>query len=128
MSAVSRLLVDTHVVLWALGDVPRLSATVREQLEDPRTEPVVSIASLWETAIKVALDKLTAPDDLPEQLAERGFTVLPVSIEHVWAVRGLPHHHGDPFDRMLVAQAQVEGLPIATADPRFAAYGVRVVW
>lgn len=124
----SRLLADTHVVLWALGDVPRLSATVREQLEDPRTEPLVSIVSVWETAIKVALNKLRAPADLPERLVTRGFTILTVSLEHAWAVRGLPHHHGDPFDRMLIAQAQVEGLPIATADPRFAVYGVRVVW
>jgi len=76
----------------------------------------------------MALDKLSAPDDLPEQLVDRGFTVLAVSIEHAWAIRELPHHHGDPFDRMLVAQALVEGVPIATADPRFAAYGIRVVW
>lgn len=124
----SRLLVDTHVALWALGDVERLSTAVRKRLENPRTEPLVSIASLWETAIKMALDKLSAPDDLPEQLVDRGFTVLAVSIEHAWAIRELPHHHGDPFDRMLVAQALVEGVPIATADPRFAAYGVRVVW
>ncbi|MBA2767306.1 MAG: type II toxin-antitoxin system VapC family toxin [Solirubrobacterales bacterium] len=87
-----------------------------------------SIASLWETAIKVAVGKLRAPPDLPAVVLRRGFTILPVSAEHAWAVRELPHHHGDPFDRMLVAQAQVEGLPIATADPRFAAYGIRVVW
>lgn len=124
----SRLLVDTHVVLWWLADPGRNSVTVDQRLRDPFTEPMVSIASLWETALKVALDKLSAPDDLPEQLVQRGFTMLPIGVEHAWAVRNLPHHHGDPFDRMLVAQAQVEDVPIATADPRFAAYGVRVVW
>ncbi|MCP9490127.1 MAG: type II toxin-antitoxin system VapC family toxin [Solirubrobacteraceae bacterium MAG38_C4-C5] len=124
----SRLLVHTHVVLWWLADHRRNSATVDQRLRDPYTEPVVSIASVWETAIKMALGKLSAPVDLPQQLTDRGFTILTVDLEHAWAVRGLPHHHGDPFDRMLVAQALVEDVPIATADPRFAAYGVRVVW
>ncbi|MDQ3609787.1 MAG: type II toxin-antitoxin system VapC family toxin [Actinomycetota bacterium] len=108
----------------------RRNSTVDEQLSDPRTEPLVSIASLWETAIKVAVGKLRAPPDLPAVVVRRGFTILPmnaVNAEHAWAVRDLPHHHGDPFDRMLVAQAQIEDVPIATADPRFAAYGVRVV-
>jgi len=125
---VSALLVDTHVVLWSLADVARLSAPVREQLEDPRVQPFVSAASLWEAAVKMALGKLQAPPDLPQQLVDRGFTILPVQPGHAWAVRVLPPHHRDPFDRLLIAQAQAEGLPIATADPRFAAYAITVVW
>jgi len=88
----------------------------------------VSVASLWEIAIKTALGKLDAPDDLPARVGEMGFEMLPVEPDHAWAVRSLPHHHSDPFDRLLIAQAQAERMPIVTADPAFAAYDVPVVW
>ena len=89
---------------------------------------MVSIASLWEVAIKKALGKLEAPDDLPQRVEELGFELLPIAVEHAWAVRNLPHHHSDPFDRLLIAQAQIERLPIVTIDPSFADYEVTVVW
>lgn len=89
---------------------------------------MVSIASLWEIAIKSALGKLQAPDDLPQRVEELGFELLGITVEHAWAVRHLPHHHRDPFDRLLIAQAQVEQLPIVSVDPAFAAYDVAVIW
>lgn len=88
----------------------------------------VSVASLWEIGIKTALDKLDVPDDLPDRIQELGFELLDVTGEHAWYVRSLPHHHGDPFDRMLIAQAEVERLPIVTADPAFGAYNADVIW
>jgi PIN domain nuclease of toxin-antitoxin system len=125
---VSRLLLDTHALLWWLTDDAALSPTARQALADPGIEPLVSAASLWEIAIKRSLGKLTAPDDLPERIVDEGFSWLPVSPLHAWQVRELPAHHRDPFDRLLVAQALAEHLPVITADPRFDAYGVEVRW
>jgi PIN domain nuclease of toxin-antitoxin system len=88
----------------------------------------VSAASVWEIAIKRSLGKLTAPDDLPNRIADEGFAWLPVSAAHAWQVRDLPAHHRDPFDRLLIAQALVERLPIITADARLSDYGVEVRW
>jgi len=122
-----RLLIDSQALLWfVLGNKKRLSATMRARIEDG--ESLVSIASLWEIAIKSGLGKLNAPGDLPERVEQFGFELLPIAIEHAWRVRNLPHHHGDPFDRLLIAQAQTDSLPIATADPAFADYDVTVIW
>jgi PIN domain nuclease of toxin-antitoxin system len=125
---VSRLLVDTRALLWWLIDDPALSPTAREALADPANEPFVSAASAWEIAIKRSLGKLPGPDDLPDRIADEGFAWLPVSAAHAWLVRDLPPHHGDPFDRLLAAQALIERVPIVTADTRFVAYGVDVRW
>lgn len=89
---------------------------------------MISVASLWEIGIKTALDKLDAPDDLPDRVQGLGFELLDVTAEHAWHARSLPHHHGDPFDRMLIAQAQLERAPVVTADPAFDDYDVKVVW
>lgn len=122
-----RLLVDSHPLLWfVLGNKKRLSTPMRARIED--AESLVSTASLWEVSIKSALGKLNAPDDLPERIEDLGFELLPITAEHAWRVRALPHHHGDPFDRLLIAQAQTDSLPIITADPRFADYEVTVIW
>jgi PIN domain nuclease of toxin-antitoxin system len=125
---VSRLLVDTHALLWWLDDAPALSAPARAAIADPGFEALVSIASLWEIAIKRSLGKLDVPDDLPEQIADAGFAWLPVGADHAWAVRDLPPHHRDPFDRLLATQALAERVPIVTRDERFAAYGVEIRW
>jgi PIN domain nuclease of toxin-antitoxin system len=125
---VSRLLVDTHALLWWLADDPSLSPAARDAIADPNNEPLVSAASVWEIAIKRSLGKLAAPDDLPDTIADEGFAWLPISARHAWTVRDLPMHHADPFDRVLVAQAVVEGVPIVTTDARFAEYGVDVRW
>ncbi len=124
----SRLLVDTHVLLWWLTNDSSLSPTARTEIADPENEPLVSIASLWEIAIKRSLGKLSAPDDLPDRIANEGFSWLSLSAEHAWEVRKLPMHHRDPFDRLLVAQALIERLPVITADPRLQPYGVDVRW
>jgi PIN domain nuclease of toxin-antitoxin system len=125
---VSRLLVDTHAVLWWLTDDPGLSATARDALADPANDVRVSTASVWEIAIKRALGKLTAPDDLPDQIEAAGFAWLPIHAEHAWKVRDLPAHPSDPFDRLLVAQSLVERMPVVSADARFGAYGVETRW
>lgn len=123
----ARLLVDSHAVLWFVaGDRRRISPALRARIE--ASEAVISIAGLWEIAIKSALGKLDAPADLPGRVQELGFELLPVSPEHAWQVRSLPHHHGDPFDRLMIAQAQLERLPIVSADAAFAEYEVTVIW
>lgn len=123
-----RLLVDSHVVLWHVLDDRRLGPVPTEAIEADGTTVLVSTASLWEIAIKASVGKLDAPDDLPERVQELGFELLPVSAEHAWRVRALPLHHRDPFDRLLIAQAQIERLPVVTADPAFRDYDVEVVW
>lgn len=121
------MLVDSHALLWFVaGNTRRIGRSLRARIEGEAT--TISVASLWEIAIKVSLGKLDAPDDLPERVQQLGFELLPVTHDHVWRVRRLPFHHRDPFDRLLVAQAQEQGLPIVTADPAFQAYDVKVVW
>lgn len=123
----ARLLVDSHVLLWFVeGNRKRISPAMRERIE--AAAATVSIASLWEIAIKSGLGKLRAPDDLPERVEQLGFELLAVTPEHAWRVRSLPLHHRDPFDRLLIAQAQVERLPIVTADTAVDAYDVDVIW
>ena len=124
----SRLLVDTHALLWWLTDDRALSRTAREALADPANEPLVSAASVWEIAIKRSLGKLSAPEDLPERISEEGFSWLAISPAHAWQVRELPAHHHDPFDRMLIAQALTEHVPVITTDSRFTEYGVEIRW
>lgn len=120
------MLLDTHVLLWFLtGDRKRIGSSLQARIEDGSA--MVSVASIWEIAIKAALGKLEAPRDLPQRLEELGFEPLQIAPAHAWAVRELPHHHNDPFDRLLIAQAQVERLPIVTADPSFDDYDVEIV-
>lgn len=121
------MLLDTHALLWFLsGDRRRINEDLRARIEADAT--TVSVASVWEIAIKVGLGKLEAPSNLPDRVKQLGFDLLPVSVAHAWRVRDLPRHHRDPFDRLLVAQAQVERLPIFSADPTLSAYDVKVVW
>ena len=124
----SRLLVGTHALLWWLTDDPAFSPTARAAIADPTNEPLVSTASIWEIAVKRSLGKLTAPDDLPDILLDEGFTTLAIDAEAAWRVRALPHHHRDPFDRLLIAQALTQQIPVITADAQFAAYDINVQW
>lgn len=117
---------DTHILLWWLAESPKLSKTVKTKIADAEIV-YVSAASAWEMAIKTAVGKLKAPDDLEEQLPRHNFEQLPVSVSHALAVAKLPRHHTDPFDRMLVAQASLESLTLVTADPQLAAYGVSIL-
>lgn len=124
----SGLLLDTHTLLWGLGEVGRLSPTAREVLSAGATPAYVSAASVWEIAIKSASGKLRAPDDLLDRVAAARFDELAISFRHAFLAGALPRHHGDPFDRVLVAQAQCEGLTLVTNDPRIAAYEVPILW
>jgi PIN domain nuclease of toxin-antitoxin system len=121
-----RLLLDTHALLWWLAD-EGLAPQARDAIADPANLVVVSAASAWEISIKKALGKLTAPDDLEQQVHAGGFLPLPVSIAHGVAAGELGRHHDDPFDRMLIAQAYSEGLTIVTRDKRFDDYGVALL-
>jgi PIN domain nuclease of toxin-antitoxin system len=122
------LLLDTHALLWSVGDENRLSPAAHEVLSAGAVPAYVSAASIWEIAIKRASGKLDAPENLLEKVAEARFIELGISFEHAIRAGALPPHHGDPFDRMLVAQTQSEGLTIVTNDERIAAYDVPVLW
>lgn len=121
-----RLLLDTHALLWWLAD-EGLNPQAREAIADPDNLVAVSAASAWEISIKQAFGKLTAPDDLEQQLQAGGFTALPISIAHGIAAGRLPRHHEDPFDRVLIAQAMAEGMTIVTRDKRFDNYAVALL-
>jgi PIN domain nuclease of toxin-antitoxin system len=120
-----KLLLDTHVLLWAAGQPDRLPSKARKLLDDPRNEPVFSSASLWEIAIKSGLGRDDFQVDarlLRRGLLDNGYTELPITSEHAVAIDGLPSIHKDPFDRLLVAQSMVEGITLLTADPLVAKY------
>lgn len=120
-------LLDTHVFIWGQAGDPRLGPGAAEILIDPSVPVFLSIASAWEMAIKASQGRLDVPADLASVLAESGFDVLGIDLRHTEEVRRLPHHHKDPFDRMLVAQARADGLALVTSDPKLAAYDVEVV-
>lgn len=127
-----KLLLDTHTLLWFIGGSKDLSAQARAFIEDNSNSKFVSIVSIWETAIKVSIGKMTlmtAFDELfPEQLNVNGFELLPVRIDHTSMVSTLPFHHRDPFDRLLVAQALSESMSILSVDDVFDSYGVNRLW
>lgn len=127
MSGTPRLLVDTQVLLWWLTDSPRLAARVLAELANPDAELLVSAAAIWEMAIKKALGRLDYPATLLDLLQADGMTVLPIQAGHAMAVAELPPIHRDPFDRIQVAQARIEGLAIVTADAEILKYDVASV-
>lgn len=127
-----RLMLDSHALLWFAADDPRLSATARSFIRDPRNERLFSIASVWELAIKVSLGKLSIAEPfetfVPRQLSGNLTTLLPIELRHINRLLSIPLHHRDPFDRLLVAQALVEQVGVVSADPAFDAYGVTRYW
>ncbi len=127
-----RALLDTHTFLWWITGDPRLSRKVREIISDGENELFLSAASGWEIAIKAKLGRLQLPDAperfIPEQMALNAIESLPIQMSHALHVYNLPDHHRDPFDRLLIVQAQLENFPILTADPRIARYSVKVIW
>ena len=129
-----KLLLDTHTFLWLIAGDPNLSPSARQAIENPANESVLSVASLWEMAIKVSLGKLTLDFALPfaeaigGQLRDNGISVLPLELAHVGQVAVMSFHHRDPFDRLIVAQALVEGIPVVGRDPAFDPYGVQRIW
>jgi PIN domain nuclease of toxin-antitoxin system len=126
-----RLLLDTHAFLWFVAGDRRLSATARRALDHAKVRPLLSVASVWEMAIKSSLGRLELPEPLDRYLARKlstNLNLLPLELEHVVAVAHLPFHHQDPFDRVLIAQSLAERVPVVTRDPAFRKYGVEVVW
>ncbi len=127
-----RLLLDTHAFLWWIVDDPRLSKKACEVIGNGKNQLFLSAASGWEIAIKAKLGRLQVPNDpelfIPEQVALNAIENLPVILSHALHVYTLPDYHRDPFDRLLISQAQLEGLPILTADPQISQYSVEVVW
>lgn len=126
-----RLLLDTHAFLWFVTGSERLSPRARRALAVEDSEPLLSAASVWEMAIKARLGRLTLPGTVEEYVAEKvasGLAVLPIEWPHAAAVERLPLYHRDPFDRLIIAQALAENLPVVSADPAFRRYGVKVVW
>lgn len=121
-------LLDTHPLLWALAADERLPASLSDDIERDATRFGVSDVSVWEIAIKRSAGKLRSPDDLPQLVAELGFHQVPITRAQVWAVRSLPFHHCDPFDRLLVAQALDLGVPLVTADDALSAYDAAILW
>ena len=127
-----RILVDTSCWLWSLSDPERLNKKARALLSDPTQTLYLSAASSWEIAIKAALGKLQLPEPpekyIPGRMAAFDILGLPIAHTHALRVFSLPPHHRDPFDRILVAQAQIEELSILTADRLFAMYEVEIIW
>jgi len=126
-----KIILDTHTFLWFVNDSPELSNSAAELIESD-VDLWISIASLWEISIKVNLNKLDLPDDfdrfIPHQIAVNGIEILPINLQHLIALTKLPLHHRDPFDRILIAQAIAEDVPIISIDKKFDLYGVNRQW
>jgi PIN domain nuclease of toxin-antitoxin system len=126
------LLLDAHAFLWFVDADARLSARAKSLIEDPANRKFVSIATCWEIAIKVGLGKLNlgepAATFVPRELAANLFDILPIELAHATFVETLPHHHRDPFDRLVAAQALIEKMPLVSVDVAFDPYGVRRLW
>ena len=122
-----RLLLDTHVLLWWLADNAELGVLARAMIAEPRNDVYVSAASTWEISIKRALGKLAAPGNMDSIVEDEGFEKLSISLFHGEQAGSLPEYHKDPFDRMLIAQAQAEGLEIVTSDDKFSRYGIKLI-
>lgn len=127
-----RLLIDTHIFIW-LNDAPeKISQQIMTLLSDPDNELLLSLVSVWEMQIKIQLGKLQLQDPLPEilmtQQSVNNLQMLSIQLDQIWALEGLPDHHRDPFDRLLIAQAITTQLPIVSADPMFDRYSIQRLW
>ena len=126
------VLLDTHAFLWYITDDAQLSRFAEQTISDSGNDVYLSIVSVWEIAIKHSLKKLNLPSPfaefIPEQLLLNAMKVLPIEIAHLSAYVGLPYHHRDPFDRMMVAQAQIEDMPLVSNDALISSYEIDVIW
>ncbi len=126
------VLVDTHTFLWFVFDDPRLSASAASVIEDPSRDTLLSVASLWEIALKVNIGKLTLGMSfetfIDESVSRREVELLAIELPHLTRYAHLPLLHRDPFDRLLIAQALSERLPVLTADERFSGYAIETIW
>ena len=127
-----KLLLDTHTLLWWRDNPAELSAVSLTALSDPSNTLFLSMVSLWELQIKVGLNKLSVSVSISEMVRQEvevnGMQLLPIALDHIYALSSLPHHHRDPFDRLLIAQAQVEGATLVTKDHLIALYSIPTLW
>ena len=127
-----KLLLDTHTFLWWITDDQKLSGRAREIISDGSNELFLSAATGWEIAIKVQIGRLKLPEEpirfILEQMRINAIQSLPIQMNHALHISTLPQHHRDPFDRLLIAQAQLEGLPGLSSDHQLANYQVEVIW
>ena len=122
-----RILLDSHTLLWWMGDTEKIKPSAREQIADPRNEVLVSAISIWEIGLKRSKGKLRVPENFADFLPENGLLALPFSAAHAQASISLPAIHGDPFDRALIAQCQLESLTFATRDAVMSSYNIGVL-
>lgn len=126
-----KLLIDTHAFIWFIFGDLKLSTKAKSAIEDVNTDCFLSIASLWEISIKESLGKLNLKMTnarIEKRLLQNNIAILPIAMEHTFKIKTLPHHHRDPFDRMLIAQAMVDGLTIVSADTEFSKYKANILW
>ena len=127
-----RLLLDTHALFWFVTADPQLSLAAQQAIADPNNEKLVSLVSVWEIAIKHSLGRLnlhmSLPDFVRRHLAPKQVTLLQIELPHLLKVATLPHHHRDPFDRLLIAQSMTENIPLVSTDAAFDQYGVQRFW
>jgi PIN domain nuclease of toxin-antitoxin system len=127
-----KVLLDTHTFIWFMLDHPSLSQHAASLIEDPDNEVLISIATLWEMAIKISLGKLHLAKPfgqlIPDQLQKNDFTLLPIEVSHLTQVITLPWHHRDPFDRLMIAQSLAEELPMLSRDVVFDDYNIERIW
>jgi PIN domain nuclease of toxin-antitoxin system len=126
------ILLDTHAFLWFIAGDPRLAARMRTLVEDPDNRVLLSVVSLWEIVVKAAIGKLPLTKTIAEVFREdvqgNDIELLMIGVGHLVTLAGMPLHHRDPFDRLLVAQARAEGMPLMSADPVLDAYGLQRLW
>jgi len=127
-----RLLLDTHALIWYVDQDHLLSASAHAAITDPANDLFLSAGTIWEIGIKVGLNKLLLSMSYREwmnkAIADLGLTLLPINVEYDDVQAELPRHHGDPFDRLLAAQARVENIPLISSDPVFDQYGLKRIW
>jgi PIN domain nuclease of toxin-antitoxin system len=127
-----RLLLDTHSLIWFFSGHPNLSATARQLMEDTTQQKLISLASVWEMGIKQSKGKLTLSlpleDYIKEKIKLEDFELLPIQLNHLGVISTLPFHHNDPFDRLLIAQAMTENIPILSRDSAFNNYHLNRIW
>lgn len=122
-----KLLLDTHAFLWWTADDKALSRLARDAIGEQANTIFLSVVSIWEMGIKKSMNRLQMPENIEEEIERRRISALPVKVAHAVIAPQLPKIHGDPFDRMLIAQAQIEGLTIITRDRAFAKYDVKLL-
>lgn len=122
------ILLDAHALLWWVNGSPRLGRAARIAMADQTNQVAIGIGALWEMSIKRSKGRLNFPFDFETVLQDEGFGVLGIKFEHLRVLETLPQHHGDPFDRLLIAQAVAERVPVATGDRLFAPYDIDIIW